>query len=172
MRILPVNNYNYQAIPQNNQKQNVNFGMLKGDRLITKRFCEAAGFTSFATRLKDFGVSLQREGCKYISIAKTGKGFRSRTFKTEEVARLINLETLADNKNVIMAPAESTRFLAEVENADPDVVNNDAFFARIEQLIASTDEIKPEDVAELEKLEKIRQAFWDKSAGINTSVPV
>lgn len=174
MRILPVNNYNYQSKIQNNKQQNVNFGMRHGNLEITKRFCEAAGFTSFGTRLRDFVVGLQRQNNCYqhITGAIPGQGFKCRRFEASEVTGLQDLMRTANTKNVIMAPAESKRFLAEVENADPDVVKNDEFFQRIEQLITSADEIKAEDVAELEQLEKIRQALWDKSAGINTSVPV
>lgn len=174
MRILPVNNYNYQTKTQNSKQQNVNFGMLHGSPEITKRFCDAAGFIRVASRLRDFVVALQRQTNCYIHVTGPipGYGLKCRRFVADEVTRLQVLRTAADNKCLIMTPEESTRFFNEIENADPDVVKNDEFFKRIEQQIASAGEIKDEHVLELEKVEKIRQALWDKSSKVNPSVPV
>lgn len=105
MRILPVNNYNYQSKIQNKQ-QNVKFGMYKAkaNAVDAKRLCEA-GFIRVGEILHGFLANLGKK-------VKTPSGETSvgRQFKREELQKLRTLADQAEKENTVMSLAEHRDF--------------------------------------------------------------
>lgn len=119
MRILPVNNYNYQIQNQkNNQKQNVNFGMIQGEH-IPKTLCDLAGFKKLWTTLTRVLTTLViKEGQ-----ANLGGVRINRAFSKAELAELKPYIAMAKRTNVVISPQEEE---ALGENlAATDIISNE-----------------------------------------------
>lgn len=118
MRILPVNNYNYQSKTQNNKNKNVNFGMFFGTPAEAERLCKSAGFTKVGQRLARFLKELGKE-------IKTpfGETIAAREFSKEEVTQLRIIAKRAKEANIVMSPKEARSF-EMVLKTDPESLKN------------------------------------------------
>jgi hypothetical protein len=130
MRILPVNNYNYQSKTQNNQQQNVNFGMFKGSADDVKKLCDLAEFTKLGAKLKDFSVS--------------------RKFEQQELKEFQTLVERAEKENIVMSPIEDRNveiiLLSDQEGTKHRFRGNDGIISNgdfIKLFAAIVDRAKP-----------------------------
>lgn len=119
MRILPVSNYNYQSKTQNNQKQNVNFGMIQGEH-IPDELCNLAEFKKFGAVFTGFLTTLMEKGSAVLG------GFNvSRKLGEADLAILRKHIGIAEATKVVMSPAEEMRLgkiLTDTNLSDADLV--------------------------------------------------
>lgn len=154
MRILPVNNYNYQSQTQNNKQKNVNFGMLFSDADKAGKLCDLAefvevgrGITSILTRVKE-------------SIFKERPNFR-KPFEPndkDDIALSKVLEAAAA-KHAVMSPDEVEK-LAKLFFTDINKISNETLIGIIKAEVdnaKSVTEPMQRQLAELEDLLKKKQ---------------
>lgn len=132
MRILPVNNYNYQAKPQNNKQQNINFGLLKGSEADTLRLCKE-GFKGLAE------IVLENSGR-----VKKGTTELIRTFSDAERTALAEC-VAGENINIVASPGEVEIF-NDLFGTHPDLLSNkvliDAITTEIEHVTPVTEQMR------------------------------
>ena len=155
MRILPLNNYNYQSKvqnnAQNNKQQNVNFGLLCGTQELSTKCRKLAWFCKAEDLLKSFLSRMERVRSKQnqASVTMVSVDFkRTQEFTPQNIAELIRLKQKASVKNVLVAPGE--RFWLH-ENYY-GVKSTEVF---LQELEAEIDAAKPIDQTIQIKLEEL-----------------
>lgn len=159
MRILPVNNYNYQSKTQNN-KQNVNFGLFQGDAADAKKLCDLAGFTKLGERLNTF--------LKFLV---------GRQFKKKELKELQALVDKAEKANVVMSPKEhrSVEIILSAASKGPKTrwwmtydsgISNTDFITLFDAVITGAKPVTGPIQARLSKLEAHVQEIKDIDANL------
>lgn len=108
MKILPVNNYSYQSKAQD--KQNVNFGMLRGSKETAERLCKA-GF-----------VDVKKTIANFVEIAQRAFQMDHPTenlFDETERNILNYLLDQAGVKHTVMSPEERKSFAKKLFKVEP-----------------------------------------------------
>lgn len=146
MRILPVNNYNYQSKTQNNQKQNVNFGMICGTPAEAKGLCKAGFFN-----VEDAIAALVRKAEAAFRMGNAKKPVRV-FLDAKENFTLHGYLKAAREKNVVMSPEEEQAIAALFELPETELPNK-AFLGILEAEIEEANPVTKPIQAKLTRLE-------------------
>lgn len=152
MRILPVNNYNYQSQSHNkaqsNKQQSVQFGMLHGSAVDAERLCKA-GFKGVADAIINIGHKI----FGITSCPTPEEAAARRSFRQIDLSTLFGYLSEAKTKNMVMSPEEERTLTRLFEQPETDISNQrllEVIRTEIEQAKPVTEEIKDD----LERLER------------------